>query len=251
MNLGIRIKELRTKKKISQEELASMLYVTDKTISSWENARTEPSLEMVKKLSEILECSISYLLYGDTPKQDIDLEIKVSLSKKEYFDLTKLLDDKGKFIKVSTQKDTYYEPTHRKFIENMDYISEWLRIGQRGNETILNYKNWYDNLYCDEYEVKIDSKENMEKIFEKLGIKELIKVNKTRKIYMYQGKYEIGLDEVENLGYFIEIENKKYEKPILEEYDELISTASNLNINLNNITKKGYPHILLEEKIQG
>ena len=90
----------------------------------------------------------------------------------------------------------------------------------------------------------------MEKIFEKLGIKELIKVNKTRKIYMYQGKYEIGLDEVENLGYFIEIENKKYEKPILEEYDELISTASNLNINLNNITKKGYPHILLEEKIQ-
>ena len=68
---------------------------------------------------------------------------------------------------------------------------------------------------------------------------------------MDQGKYEIGLDEVENLGYFIEIENKKYEKPILEEYDELISTASNLNINLNNITKKGYPHILLEEKIQG
>ena len=68
---------------------------------------------------------------------------------------------------------------------------------------------------------------------------------------LYQGKYEIGLDEVEKLGYFIEIENKKYEKSILEEYDELISVASNLNINLNNITKKGYPHILLEEKIQG
>lgn len=51
------------------------------------------------------------------------------------------------------------------------------------------------------------------------------------------------------LGKIINI-NKKYDKPILEEYDELIKEATNLKINLNNVTKKGYPHILLEEKIQ-
>ena len=45
--------------------LASKLYVTDKTISSWESNRTEPSLEMIIKLSEILQCSASYLLYGE------------------------------------------------------------------------------------------------------------------------------------------------------------------------------------------
>lgn len=250
MNFGDRLKELRTKKNMTQEYLAKVLFVTDKTVSSWESSRTEPSLEMIKKLSEILECNISYLMYGSTLVQDIELEIKVRLSKEEYNSLEKCLNTNAKFLKESTHIDTYYEPTHRKFTENLEYISEWLRIGERGNEIILNYKNWYDNLYCDEYEVKIDNKKLMEKILEKLGVKELIKVNKTRKTYLYKNKYEIALDTVKNLGYFIEIENKKYDKPILEEYDELIEEATNLKINLNNVTHKGYPHILLEEKLE-
>ncbi len=55
MSYGERISKLRQSKNITQKELASKLYVTDKTISSWESNRTEPSLEMIIKLSEILE----------------------------------------------------------------------------------------------------------------------------------------------------------------------------------------------------
>ena len=36
MNYGERISNLRKNKNITQKELASRLYVTDKTISSWE-----------------------------------------------------------------------------------------------------------------------------------------------------------------------------------------------------------------------
>ena len=65
MDYGKRISKLRQDKNITQKDLASRLYVTDKTISSWESNRTEPSLEMLIKLSEVLECNASYLLYGD------------------------------------------------------------------------------------------------------------------------------------------------------------------------------------------
>ena len=84
MNHGERISKLRQSKNITQKELASKLYVTDKTISSWESNRTEPSLEMIIKLSEILECSASYLLYGDNFKDNIEMEIKIKLTKEEY-----------------------------------------------------------------------------------------------------------------------------------------------------------------------
>ena len=84
MNYGERISMLRQNKNITQKELASRLYVTDKTVSSWELNRTEPSLEMIIKLSEILECSASYLLYGGNIKDNVEMEIKIRLTKKEY-----------------------------------------------------------------------------------------------------------------------------------------------------------------------
>ena len=51
MKIGKRIKELRKKKKITQLDFANKLYVTDKTISSWESDRTEPSLEMLVSIA--------------------------------------------------------------------------------------------------------------------------------------------------------------------------------------------------------
>ncbi len=68
---------------------------------------------------------------------------------------------------------------YRKFTGQSE-IHEWLRIGERGSSIILNYKNWYD-IYCDEYEVEIDNAENTKKIFNVLGIKELIKVEKQQR----------------------------------------------------------------------
>lgn len=50
----------------------------------------------------------------------------------------------------------------------------------------------------------------MKKIFNELNIISFALIHKNRNIYMYKNdKYEIALDKVENLGYFIEIEVKK------------------------------------------
>lgn len=250
MNLGTRIMNLRKKKNLSQQELANKLFVTDKTISSWEKNRTEPGLEMIIKLSEVLDCSASYLIYGDINKNDIETEIKVKLSKKEFEELKIYMKNNAKFVSEVRQVDTYYEPTHRRFL-NSNPITEWLRIGKRGNKNILNYKNWYSDMSCDEYEVEINNIKDMDKILKVLGMIQIVEVDKIRNSFIYLDKYEVALDNVEKLGYFIEIEIKKYTKTVMEECDELLKLAKGLNLNLNNVDKRGYPYHLLfnEEKI--
>lgn len=66
------IKRLRNEKGITQEELAEMLYVSRQSVSSWENDRTQPDIEMLGKLSELFEVSIEELIYGK--KHNISLE---------------------------------------------------------------------------------------------------------------------------------------------------------------------------------
>lgn len=134
MNIGNRISELRMAKKLSQEELAKKIFVSNKTISSWELNRTEPSLEMLIKLSEILDCNIVYLIYGDIKKNDIETEIKIKINKEQFESLNTFMQEKAKFLSTSNQIDTYYQPSYRKFITDDKNIHEWLRIGIRGNK---------------------------------------------------------------------------------------------------------------------
>jgi len=246
MNLGNRITKLRKKKKLTQQELSDRLFVTDKTVSSWEQNRTEPNLEMLIKLSEVLECPVSYLIYGDTQKNNIETEIRVKVSEDEFKNIELFLNQNGSFMSKNRQVDTYYQPTYRKFLKNnKEVINEWLRIGIRGNKKILNYKNWHNDMYCDEYEVEIDDEKNLNHIFQALGLEKIAIVDKIRMVYFYLDKYEISLDYVEGLGYFVEIEVKKYTGSAMDECDHLLKVAMKLNLNLNNIDKRGYPYHLI------
>ncbi len=95
MSLGNRIKELRKKANLSQMDLANKLYVSDKTISSWEQNRTEPSFDFIFELSRILECQVTYILYGKEEKLDMETEIKIRLTEEEYKNINIRLEQNG------------------------------------------------------------------------------------------------------------------------------------------------------------
>lgn len=63
--VGERIRYLRTRIHLTQAELAELLRVSPKTISSWESDRTEPSIFFILGLSKYLGVSIQYLLTGE------------------------------------------------------------------------------------------------------------------------------------------------------------------------------------------
>ena len=55
---------LRKNKKLTQTELSKKLYVSQRLISAWEKAERTPSIEMIPKLSKILNCSIEELVFA-------------------------------------------------------------------------------------------------------------------------------------------------------------------------------------------
>ena len=249
MSLGERIVNLRKQKNLSQQKLADILFVSDKTVSSWEINRTEPSLEMIVNLSKLFDCTPSYLIYGDINRSDIETEIKIKIDKPKYQSLISYMDDNAEYINESNHLDVYYEPAHRSFIDS-DIIKEWLRIGKRGNKNVITYKNWH-NVHCDEYEVEIDDIDKIQKIFDVLDFKKISKVDKKRRKYIYLDKYEISLDNVKELGYFIEIEVIKYDNDVMQEYDDLLELAKKLELNLDDIDKKGYPYYFINKNVRG
>ena len=91
----------------------------------------------------------------------------------------------------------------------------------------------------------MDDSINLKKIFKVLGLEEIVYVDKIRRIYKYKDKYEISLDIVKELGYFVEIEIKKYNKDLSLEYDELLKVAKNFGLNLNNIDRRWYPYYMV------
>ena len=60
--IGNRLKQLREKKGLKQEVLAKKLGITQQMVSLYEKNISEPDIETIKKLSEIFNCSIDYLL---------------------------------------------------------------------------------------------------------------------------------------------------------------------------------------------
>ena len=62
MKFGEKVKELRSKKNMSQPELAKLLGVSTRTIASYESCNSYPRRqEMYDKLAEVLGVSVDYL----------------------------------------------------------------------------------------------------------------------------------------------------------------------------------------------
>ena len=60
--LGNKISELRKKKNLTQEDLAILLDISDKSVSKWENGTSKPTIDNLKKLSSIFDISLDELL---------------------------------------------------------------------------------------------------------------------------------------------------------------------------------------------
>ena len=95
MFIGPRIKELRKKKGLTQQELGKLINVTKVSISCYENGSRIPNLETFIDLVEVLDTTPDYLLGRDInviaeenenysvvlPK--IDIEVRKELQKNE------------------------------------------------------------------------------------------------------------------------------------------------------------------------
>ena len=62
LNIGVRIKDLRKEKNISQSELANEIGVSQKAIDYWERGVNEPKASYIVALADFFNVSADYLL---------------------------------------------------------------------------------------------------------------------------------------------------------------------------------------------
>lgn len=151
----------------------------------------------------------------------------------------------------SRQVDEYFNAPHRNFFEKTK-IDDWLRLRQEeGGKYSINYKHWHQteekSFYCDELESEVSSIENMRKILISLQFDPVIKVDKLRRAFKY-GDIEIAVDEVDDLGFFIEAEYYGDENEKEKIKGDLIEAVKKTGANIGPADSRGYPYWLLKKK---
>lgn len=66
MGLGERLKKARKNKGLTQAQLGKLLNVSDATINRYERGQRKPDPDMLRKLAEVLDVSVDYLVNGST-----------------------------------------------------------------------------------------------------------------------------------------------------------------------------------------
>lgn len=84
-NVGKNIKQIRTKKKMTQDDLADKLFVSRQTISNYETGKSNPDIDMLIKIAEALETDVNILIFGiptppDKKKDYVKLMISLSIT---------------------------------------------------------------------------------------------------------------------------------------------------------------------------
>lgn len=78
VNFGLRLKQLRERKRLSQIELANILEVSNGSISKWERNERQPDYETLEKIADFFNTSIDYLLGRSETKDNNNVDFSFS-----------------------------------------------------------------------------------------------------------------------------------------------------------------------------
>lgn len=182
-----------------------------------------------------------------------EIEILVEV----YDEPQKIIEKLEKFEFKGTKETTdvyYYDPKRDNLKPNKDMqIDECLRIRTKNDEYYITYKvDKFDEdskwLYSDEYESKFEDIYMLDNIIKRLGFKELLTINNSKRKYN-TGKYEIVLETVKDLGYFLEVEYCTNEDVDVKEIkNEIQQFIDSLSLNVSRELNMGKPEMMIRKK---
>ena len=232
ITIGEKIKKIRKSKNISQDKLAELLIVSDKTISSWECDRTVPDINMLIKISSALDYNF-YDFINDNEMKMSNIEYGIKL-KFDYLEYNKLLKSMSSNTKYINQKDIYYISKYEEFND------KWLRIRCENNKYHLSLKKKEDDNCFNKNEVVFDDLNSMKIILNNIGLTEYGIIDKNRITIIYKDKFSISFDNVKGIGYFVEIKNISDCDDIKTKIKEIYELLGELNIDIKYINTKRY-----------
>lgn len=79
--VGQFLKELRSKKALTQEQLAKTLGVSNRSISRWENGITMPDFDLLIQMAKFYDVEIGEILDGERKSENMDTKTEETLLK--------------------------------------------------------------------------------------------------------------------------------------------------------------------------
>lgn len=79
--VGKFLKELRNKKALTQEQLAEMLGVSNRSISRWENGVTMPDFDLLIQMAKFYDVEIGEILEGERKCENMNKHTEETLLK--------------------------------------------------------------------------------------------------------------------------------------------------------------------------
>ncbi|HID43104.1 MAG TPA: class IV adenylate cyclase [Archaeoglobaceae archaeon] len=175
----------------------------------------------------------------------IEAEIKFQI--KDFSAIEKKVDKIAEFVIEKSEYDIYFNSPFRNFIKT----DEALRIRKDDEGVSITYKGPKIDKRTKtrkEIKIKIDSYDSGIELLKGLGFFESGRVVKKRRIYRIDD-IVICLDQVENLGDFIEIEIQTESFSLEENISKIFEIAEKLGFSENQSIRKSYLELLREIQI--
>lgn len=185
----------------------------------------------------------------------LEIEIKASLNGIEQSRLLSLLKEQGfKAGHIKEETDIYFNGNNRDFRKTDEALRlrssrafEENRLGKA--DTFITYKGSKTDARSQtrpEFETAVEDPETMMRILDRLGYPVVMTVKKRRQ-YFCCGKITACLDEVEQLGSFIELEQVEEDLDERKEavIDQLLALLDSFGIPRENLLQKSYLELLM------
>ena len=163
-----------------------------------------------------------------------------------------------KFLGDKKTLDVYFFDPKRDDLQpdKKGQLKNCLRLRNKDGKASVAYKvDHFDKkgiwLYSDEYETEVTDFSKIGEIFNKLGLEELIRIENTKSTFVTEN-YEIVLEDVKDLGIFMEVErhNVHDKEDILKVKEEILNWIKNLNIKVSLELTMGKPELMLRKKLK-
>lgn len=176
----------------------------------------------------------------------IEVESKVSVKPSMIGKIRTRAREIGKYARKEFKVDDYYT------LESLDsYPEKSFRIRRADGYYVINYKNpisYEKGVHAkNEVEFKVSDIKDFLKTIKDLGFRKFVRKEKRCEIYKIKKNFQIELNNVKNLGWFVEIEYLTNAAGIGKARDEVARVFKMLGFGEKDIVKKGYTKLLWDK----
>lgn len=152
--------------------------------------------------------------------------------------------------------DTYFFDPLRNNLKADEHgkLMECCRLREKSGKCFVTYKKDHYNgniwSYSDEYETEIADMKALEKVFDCLGLQKLVTVDNLKHTFETTD-YEIVVEEVKDLGCFLEVEalHDNEATPVQDIKEKIWAFIRDLGLQTGAELNSGKPELLLNKKM--